>query len=84
MSCAAYGYPYPSITWTLNGQTVQSDGILTIDTAVKNYNGANATVSTLKICGADSDYVGDYTCTATVRDIGVVTSTPWRLDVPAG
>ena len=85
MTCSAYGYPYPIITWTRDGQTVQSDGILTIDNQIKNYNGANVSVSTLRICGADSDYVGMYTCTARVRDNPqVVTSTPWRLDVPPG
>ena len=84
MSCSAYGYPYPAITWRREGQVVQSDGILTIDTRVKNYNGANISVSTIKICGVDSEYVGSYTCTASVRDIGQVVSNAWRLDVSPG
>lgn len=84
MTCSAYGYPYPAIIWSRNGQVVQSDGILTIDTRVRNYNGVNVSESTLKICGADSEYVGSYTCTANVRDIGQVTSNSWRLDVRPG
>ena len=84
MTCSAYGYPYPAIIWRRDGQVVQSDGILTIDTRVRNYNGVNVSESTLKICGADSEYVGSYTCTANVRDIGQVTSNSWRLDVRPG
>ena len=84
MSCSAYGYPYPYIQWTRDGQILASDGILTIDSQIKNYNGANVTVSTLKICGVDSDYVGSYGCTAIVRDIGRISSNSWRLDVTPG
>ena len=84
MTCSTYGYPYPLIIWRRDGQVVQSDGILTIDTRIKNYNGANVTVSTIRICGVDSDYVGSYTCTATIRDIGQIASQPWRLDVTSG
>ena len=84
MTCSAYGYPYPAITWRRDGQVVQSDGIVTIDTRVKNYNGALVSVSTLKICGVDSDQHGSYTCTASIRDIGEVTSRAWRLTVPPG
>ena len=84
MTCSAYGYPYPFITWRKDNQVVQSGGVVTIDSRVTNYNGARVTVSTLKICGADSDHVGSYTCTANVRDIGQVTSSAWRLDVTPG
>ena len=84
MTCSAYGYPYPAIIWRRDGQVVQSNDIATIDTRVTNYNGVNVSVSTLKICGADSDYVGSYTCTANVRDIGQVNSRAWRLDVTPG
>ena len=74
----------PSIIWRKDNQVVQSDGIVSIDTRVTNYNGAKVTVSTLKICGADADNVGSYTCTANVRDVGQTTSSAWRLDVPSG
>ena len=84
MTCSAYGYPYPSIIWRKDNQVVQSDGVVSIDTRVTNYNGARVTVSTLKICGADADNVGSYTCTANVRDIGQTTSSAWRLDVTPG
>ena len=84
MTCSAYGYPYPSIVWRKDNQVVQSNGIVNIDSRVTNYNGAFVTVSTLKICGADADNVGSYTCTAVVRDIGQVTSNAWRLDVTPG
>ena len=84
MICAAYGYPYPVITWRKDGQVVESDGILNIDTRVKNYNGINVSVSTIKICGVDVEQHGSYTCTATVRDIGEVTNNSWRLIVNPG
>lgn len=84
MTCSAYGYPYPSIIWRKDNQVVESGGAVSIDTRVTNYNGAKVSVSTLKICGVDSDNVGSYTCTANVRDIGQVSSNAWRLDVTPG
>ena len=84
MTCSSYGYPYPSFTWRKDGQIIQSEGFYNIETIVKNYNGAKVSVSTLKICGADVEQLGSYTCEAVVRDIGQVTSNAWRLNVNPG
>ena len=84
MTCSSYGYPYPSFTWRKDGEIIQLEGFYNIETKVKNYNGAFVSVSTLKICGADVEQVGSYTCTAVIRDIGQVTSSSWRLDITPG
>ena len=65
--CVAYGFPFPEITWSLNGQTVYPNDTMyrvVTDTGIVNYLGASVSQSILKICGVGEEDMGSYTCTA--------------------
>ena len=88
MACAAYGYPPPIISFRQRGQPIDQailDGAFKVNNSVQTYlGGVDVSLGVLEICGFDYDDVGTYTCTATARNIGQVTSSPWTVDVLAG
>ena len=88
MACAAYGYPPPIISFRQRGQPIDQailDGAFKVNNRVQTYlGGVDVSLGVLEICGFDYDDVGTYTCTATARNIGQVTSSPWNVDVLAG
>ena len=46
--------------------------------------GVDVALGALEICRFDYDDIGIYTCTATARNIGQVTSDPWNVDMLPG
>ena len=84
MSCAFYGYPFPEITWYRNGQVIDpatTTSTLTVTTRIANYNGAQVVQSDFKICFVGVEDSGIYTCRATTRDLGMVSSPNVALNV---
>ena len=88
MACAAYGYPPPVISFRQRGQPIDQadlDGSFRVKNSVQTYlGGVDVALGVLEICGFDYDDVGTYTCTATARNIGQVTSDAWNVDIMAG
>ena len=86
MTCAAYGYPFPDVTWYKNGQVVAGTdgGLIAINNNIVNYNGAQVVQSDLKICPSSVEDSGDYTCSFSTRDFGTVSSQPATLTVVPG
>ena len=86
MTCAAYGYPYPDLTWYKNGQVIGPDtnGLATINTNIVNYNGALVVQSDLRICLLTVEDAGTYSCSASTRDFGVIRSQNFALNVLPG
>ena len=80
--CAAYGFPFPRITWTKDGLVIQPNDTMyrvNYDSSIVNYGGAQVTQSILKICGAGEEDIGNYVCVATSN---AFTSTITTLRVP--
>lgn len=88
MACAAYGYPPPVISFSQRGQPIDQadlDGPIRVKNSVQTYlGGVNVALGVLEICAFDYDDVGMYTCTATARNVGQVTSETWNVDILAG
>lgn len=87
MECAAYGFPFPEITWTMNGEAInpnESFYRVNINTSVVNYGGAQVTQSVLKICGVGEEDIGTYACIASTRDFGSITTNSVPLNVGPG
>ena len=88
MACAGYGYPPPTFTFTQRGQPISQvdlDGGYTITNNVVPYaGGVTLGVGVLEICGFDYDDIGNYTCTANARNIGMATSGAWTVSLIAG
>lgn len=88
VQCAAYGFPPPQITWTRNGQAINTSSPynrVMIDTTVTNYLGAQVSRSVLKICGTGEEDIGSYVCTATTTVFGTsISSAPVMLGVSPG
>ena len=88
MECAAYGFPFPQITWTFNGQVINPNSTfyrVDIDTGVVNYLGAQVSQSILKICGAGEEDMGSYVCTASTSVFGnPISSSPVILGITPG
>ena len=87
MECAAYGFPFPQITWTLNGEPINPNETfyrVNINTSIVNYGGAQVTQSVLKICGVGEEDIGSYACIASTRDFGTITTTSVPLNVGPG
>lgn len=85
MTCAAYGYPFPDVTWYKNGQPIVSgDDLFTISSNIVNYDGAQVVQSDLRICLTAVQDSGSYSCSFTTRDFGTISSTPVTLTVLPG
>ena len=88
MDCAAYGFPTPWITWSLNGQVIYPNDTMyrvTYSTDIANYGGAQVSQSLLKICGVGEEDIGNYSCTATTSKLASsVTSSAVTLNVMPG
>lgn len=85
MTCAAYGYPFPDVTWYKNGQPITSgNDLFTITTNIVNYNGAQVVQSDLRICLTTVQDSGMYSCSFTTRDFGSVSSQAVTLTVLPG
>lgn len=88
MACAAYGYPPPVISFTQRGQPIDQadlDGPVRVKNSVQTYlGGVDIALGVLEVCAFDYDDVGSYTCTATARNVGSVTSQSWNVDILPG
>ena len=88
MACAAYGYPPPIISFNQRGQPInqaQLDGAYNVTNNVMTYaNSVNVAVGILEICGFDYDDIGNYSCIATSRNVGQVSSPMWTVGITAG
>ena len=88
VECAAYGFPPPQISWTMNGQAINTSGSfnrIIVDTSVTNYLGAQVSQSILKICGVGEEDIGNYVCTASSSVFGTSMSTsPVTLGISPG
>ena len=88
MECAAYGYPPPVISFTQGGVPIDQadlDGPHRVKNRVQSYvGGVDIAVGVLEICSFDYDDTGPYTCTASARNVGEVTSSQWSIDVVPG
>ena len=86
MTCAAYGYPFPEVTWYKDGQVVgrEYNGRLSVSTNIVNYNGALVVQSDVKLCRLSIEDIGTYSCSFSTRDFGTVRSQDWSLDVLPG
>ena len=88
LPCAAYGFPFPRITWSRYGEVIDPGNSMwnrfSIDTSVSDSSGAFVTQSVLKICGVGEEDVGNYTCTASTRDFGSITTDETFLNVNPG
>lgn len=86
MTCAGYGYPYPTITWYQNGQPLDSNlaGRVSITTNIVNYNGALVSESVMKICGAAEEDHGDYFCSVSSLFGDAAVSSFWSINVQPG
>ena len=79
MECAAYGFPFPQLTWTLNGQVIMPNATnyrVNYDTSIVNYGGAQVSQSVLKICGVGEEDMGSYICTATTSAFSTTIISP--------
>lgn len=79
MDCAAYGFPFPQVTWSRNGQVIYPNNTkyrITYGPDIVNYGGALVSQSLLKICGAGEEDIGTYACTATVDALTSTITTP--------
>lgn len=88
MECAAYGFPFPQITWTLNGQVIRPNDTMyrvNYSTDIVNYGGAQVSQSVLKICGIGEEDIGSYVCTATTNALAsTISSSPVTVAVNPG
>ena len=88
IECAAYGFPFPQITWTMNGQAINTSTTynrIIVDTRVTNYLGAQVSQSILKICGVGEEDIGSYVCTASTSVFGTsISASPVTLSVNPG
>ena len=86
MTCAGYGYPYPTITWYRNGQPLGSNlaGRVSITSNIVNYNGALVSESIMKICGAAEEDHGVYFCSASSIFGNAAVSSTWTVNVQPG
>lgn len=88
MACAAYGYPPPIFSFNQRGQPISQaelDGPYVVKNIVQNYaGGVSIAMGILEICSFDYDDAVSYTCTATARNVGQVTSGSWTVNVLAG
>ena len=88
MACAAYGYPPPVISFNQRGQPIDQadlDGPFRVKNSVQTYvGGVDVALGVLEVCAFDYDDIGTYTCTATARNVGQVTSGVWNVDVLPG
>ena len=86
--CAAYGFPPPQVTWSKDGQAINTSSAFNrviIDTSVTNYLGAQVSQSILRICGVGEEDIGTYICTASTSVFNTSISTlPVTLGVSAG
>ncbi len=88
MACAAYGYPPPVISFSQRGQPIDQadlDGSFRVKNSVQTYlGGVDVALGVLEVCAFDYDDIGTYTCTATARNVGSVTSDSWNVDILPG
>ena len=88
MACAAYGYPPPIITFNRLGQPIDQadlDGPVNVRYSVQNYLGnVDIAMGVLEVCSFGYDDAVSYTCTATARNIGQMTSDSWSVSLIAG
>lgn len=70
MTCVARGIPTPAISWSLNGQDVDSSTAdsLTVNSRMISQGNEDFTVSLLRVCGVDQDVTGEYSCVANNMD----------------
>ena len=64
LTCVAYGYPLPSITWTTTSGNLDHDLTDKIFSETVTVNQTTFLVSVLKLCDLTSAYTAEYTCTA--------------------
>ena len=88
LNCAAYGFPFPQITWTLNGQALRPNDTMyrvNYNTDIVNYGGAQVSQSTLRICGVGEEDIGSYVCIASTSAFTTTISTsPVTIGVNPG
>ena len=64
MNCVAYGYPFPTITFTKDGVTLENSTMVTITENFILEGGVAFTHSVLVLCDVRETEIGRYTCTA--------------------
>ena len=86
MTCAGFGYPYPTITWYQDSQPLDPNlaGRVSITTRLTNYNGALVRESVMKICGAGEEDQGSYYCSFSSAFGNTVNSNTWQVNVSPG
>ena len=62
--CAAYGNPFPSITWNKGNAELANDSRITIYEDLVTANGVTFSQSILVLCSAEESDTGNYSCFA--------------------
>ena len=92
ISCAAYGYPLPTITWSSDALGVtnfaavegNNNTIRIYNTTYEDSSGNVFAISILELCDGDPIYLTDITCSADnelnlISDLAVVNTIPTGL-----
>ena len=62
LTCVAYGYPVPNITWTTSSQDLDLSEKVSYEAVTVNET--EYMVAVLQLCDITSDNAAEYTCTA--------------------
>ena len=73
--CVGYGQPYVEISWTLNGEVVTNDSLVTIYEEEVSQGGRLFKQSFLELCSLEVSDSGVYTCTVSNNETAVNATT---------